>query len=261
MPFKDNKKPTKRKLNKSSTSIRKKLRVAPNFSKEEQDDSETSVYNSLSRSQININSESIPTINDSLTVANITKAKNFLFRLGVAQSLDRYKLFGENARKSIDIIFNAREDKLDHTTLDRDRFFSILLEALHPAFVEPDADFMKLAESVSWKLDLLKHGGLDLQEKLNEIPGWKTKWNLMDLTKRKKAMIYIFKQIAIELKNIWGQEDVVYVRILRDKMTQNTAYDMEQFLIHAYQACNQWKEIRSFCSPPTVEEIEFFGFN
>ena len=88
----------------------------------DQESSEAAFDNSLSRSQININSESIPTINDSLTVTNITKAKNFLFRLWVAQNLDRYKLFGENARKSIDIIFAAREDNLDHTSLDRDQF-------------------------------------------------------------------------------------------------------------------------------------------
>ena len=62
-----------------------------------------------SSTEITINSEKIPTINELLSVANITKAKNFLFQLQLADKrINRYSLFGPIAMKSVDLIFRNR---------------------------------------------------------------------------------------------------------------------------------------------------------
>ena len=127
--------------------------------------------------------------------------------------------------------------------------------------MEQEADVLKLAEAITWKLDLLQYSGSDLQKKLNEIPGWENKWNVMDEIKRKKSMIYIFKQIAVELRQSSMPDDMLFIRLFRDMMATNTDYDMDKFLLHAHLACKQWEEIRSRCGPATTEEIDFFGFN
>ena len=82
--------------------------------------------------------------------------------------------------------------------------------------MENEADFLKLAESINWKLDLLLHSGLDLQEKLNEIPGWQAKWEAMDSAKRKKALTYIFKQIGYELYAGGMTTDFLFTRLFQN---------------------------------------------
>ena len=190
-----------------------------------------------SSTEITIMQEKIPTINESLSVANITKAKNFLFQLQLADKrINRYSLFGPIAMKSIDLIFRNRIDK-EHGDLDNEEFLDIILETLNPVYVKEDADFLRLAEAIDWKIDLEKGAGLDLIPKLESIVSWEVKWARMNRQKRKDALTYIMKQIGFHLRAEYGASDMIYSRLLREKLTSdNKEFSMDLFLDHVFES-------------------------
>ena len=65
---------------------------------------EPQTLNNSNSTEIHINSEKILVIKEALTISNITKAKMFLFQLGLAdKKINRYSLFGSVAMKSIEL--------------------------------------------------------------------------------------------------------------------------------------------------------------
>jgi hypothetical protein len=222
--------------------------------------SSATIFNS--GTEITINSEKIPTINEQLSVANITKARNFLFQLQSADKrINRYSLFGPIAIKSIDLIFRNRAET-NHSDMGNEEFFDIILETLNPIYVKEDADFLRLAEAVDWKIDLEKGAGLDLIPKLESIVSWEVKWARMNRQKRKDALTYIMKQIGSHLRVEYGSNDILYSRLLREKLiSDNKEFSMDLFLNHVYVANSEWKRIKSCIKPPTTEEIEYWGIN
>ena len=84
----------------------------------------------------------------------------------------------------------------------------------------------------------------------------------MNKQKRKDALTYIMKQMAFHLRAEFGPTDILYCRLLREKLvSDNKEFSMDLFLNHVYVANSEWKRIKSNIKPPTIEEQEYWGIN